>query len=147
MWAVSLYCSKLWRITEKLRRILDTFRRKCLRRILKIHWADKISNQQLYEQTLTILTLRTIQGMHWRWIGHVLRRDNSANIRTALTGAPDGNRGEEGQRTPASTQWRKREKNWNGIIKKRHRLLSATVVKGIFCCATSCVLRGHGHDK
>lgn len=60
---------------------------------MKIHWPDKISNQQLSEQTSTILMSRTIQGMHWRWIGHVLQRDNSANIRTALTRAPDGKRG------------------------------------------------------
>ncbi|XP_061168123.1 uncharacterized protein LOC133177049 [Saccostrea echinata] len=60
--SVLLYCSELWRTTEKDDEKLDTFHRKCLRRILKIHWPEKISNQQLYDRTRSIPLSRTIKG-------------------------------------------------------------------------------------
>lgn len=42
--------------TQKDQEKLDTFNRKCLKRILKIHWPDKIlvSNQLSFDSTLTI---------------------------------------------------------------------------------------------
>lgn len=49
---VFLYCSELWRTTEKDKERLDTFHRKCLPRILKIHWPDKVSDFPIvYENT------------------------------------------------------------------------------------------------
>lgn len=115
---------------------LDAFHRKCLRRILKICWPGRISNQQLYESTATILLPRTIQGRCWKWLGPVLRKDNSSNIRTALTYAPEGKRRRE---RPKSTQ--RRTKTWGGTVGGRRRLLPATVVSGVFCCTASCVLQ------
>jgi len=35
----------------------------------------------------------------WRWIGHVLRRDNTDNAKTALFWTPEGRRKMERQRT------------------------------------------------
>ena len=45
-----LLCSEMWRKTVADEGKLDTFQRKCLRKILKIHWPQNISTVQLYER-------------------------------------------------------------------------------------------------
>ena len=44
--AVLLYSSEMWRTTVADDGKLDTFQRKCLRRILRIHWPEKITNEE-----------------------------------------------------------------------------------------------------
>ena len=67
---------------------LDTFQRKCLRKILKIHWPEKISNVQFYERAKAMPLSLTIKLRRWKWIGHVLRREACDNIKIVLTWAP-----------------------------------------------------------
>ncbi|XP_056018352.1 uncharacterized protein LOC125671844 [Ostrea edulis] len=90
--SVLLYCAELWRTTKKDEERLDTFQRKCLRRILNTYWPEKISNDDLYRWTNTIPLSISIKIRRWRWIGHVLRRNNNRNIKIALTWTPEGKR-------------------------------------------------------
>ncbi|KAK7103497.1 uncharacterized protein [Littorina saxatilis] len=68
---------------------LSTFHTKSLRRILGIFWPNTISSQQLLAQESmeTIVTRR-----RWKWIGHVLRRQQDSITRTALHWTPEGKR-------------------------------------------------------
>ncbi|XP_062570235.1 uncharacterized protein LOC134232297 [Saccostrea cucullata] len=72
-------------------------------RILKIHWPEKITNQQLYERTRSIPLPSTIKRKRWRWIGHILRREENSHVRTALTWAPE----EKRQRRRPKNTWRR----------------------------------------
>ena len=90
--AVLLYSSEMWRTTVADEGKLDTFQRKCLRKILKIHWPEKISNVQLYERAKATPLSLIIKLRRWKWIGHVLRREARDNIKIALTWAPEGRR-------------------------------------------------------
>ena len=90
--AVLLYCAEMWRTTEKDDEKLDTFHRKCLRRIMKIHWPEKVSNKDLYERTQSTPLSVTIKIRRWRWLGHVLRREAQNNSKVALTWTPEGRR-------------------------------------------------------
>ncbi|XP_062609873.1 uncharacterized protein LOC134271677 [Saccostrea cucullata] len=145
--SVLLYCAELWRTTEKDDEKLDTFHRKCLRRILKIHWPEKITNQQLYERTRAIPLSCTIKRKRWRWIGHILRREENSHIRTALTWAPEGKR----RRGRPKNTWRRsvererEELGWNswkeGQVVASDRRKWRSLLNGLMRPP------GHGEDK
>ncbi len=47
---------------------------KCLRRIHKIFWPNKISNSELLECSDMSDIKLTIKQRKWRWLGHFLRK-------------------------------------------------------------------------
>ena len=49
--AVLLYGSETWRVTKTNTNKLQTFSNRCLRRILKIRWHERISCDNLWERT------------------------------------------------------------------------------------------------
>jgi hypothetical protein len=49
--SVLLYGSGTWKINIKLIQKLQVFVNKCLRKIMKIWWPNKISNERLWEIT------------------------------------------------------------------------------------------------
>jgi len=62
----------------------SVFHTKSLRRILRIFWSNKISNEDLLRQckqeNMTMILLRR----RWKWIGHLIRKDRNSITRTAL---------------------------------------------------------------
>ncbi len=88
---VHLYRAECWQMMRQDLTKLSTFHTKNLRRILKIFWPNKISNKDLLsrcKQDMAIIIMKSC----WRWIGHVLRREDGSNIKTALHWTPDGKR-------------------------------------------------------
>ena len=90
--ATLLYGSECWRMTEKDLDRLSTFHTKSLRRIKRLFWPKRISNEELLsslnqDNMNTIITQR-----RWRWIGHVLRKDVGAIPRVAIQWRPEGKR-------------------------------------------------------
>ena len=81
---IFLYNSELWTITNKHREEIDIFQRSLLRNILNIHWPETISNTELYTKTNQIPWSKNILGRRLRWIGHLLRLNESTPARTAL---------------------------------------------------------------
>ncbi|KAK3778822.1 hypothetical protein RRG08_013088 [Elysia crispata] len=71
---------------------LQTFINGCLRTILKIKWPEKISNQELWQQTRQILVEQEILRRRWGWVGHTLRKPGCSTTRRALTWNPQGKR-------------------------------------------------------
>jgi hypothetical protein len=49
--SVLLYGAETWKTTKNLTNKIQAFINRCLRRILKIHWPEKISNEELYRKT------------------------------------------------------------------------------------------------
>jgi hypothetical protein len=43
-----LYACETWKTTNQITRRLQAFINKCLRRIMNIKWADKITNEELW---------------------------------------------------------------------------------------------------
>ena len=71
---------------------LDTFQHKCLRRLLKIYWPMRVSNEEVRRRANTETISELVRKRRRAWIGHVLRMDNSCLPRVALTWAPEGKR-------------------------------------------------------
>ena len=87
-----LYGSECWRMTESDITKLSVFHTKNLRRILQTFWPDTISNQQLLAWCNKDSMENIIMGRRWRWIGHVMRREQDNITRTALHWIPEGKR-------------------------------------------------------
>ena len=82
--SVFLYNSELWTITKKLENTVNTFQRRRLRKILGIHWPNKITNIELYTKTKTEEWSITIQRRRLNWLGHLMRLHPETPSRLAL---------------------------------------------------------------
>ena len=90
--AVLLYGSETWKMTRGDEKRLNTFLHKALRRILKIRWPMKVSNDEIRRRVNLVTISEMVAHRRWRWIGHVLRMENNSIPRVALTWTPDGRR-------------------------------------------------------
>ena len=85
-----LYGCESWRMIKGDE--LDLFQHKCLRRLLKIYWPMRVSNEEVRRRANTETISELVRKRRWTWIGHVLRMDSSCLPRVALTWAPEGKR-------------------------------------------------------
>jgi transcription antitermination factor NusG len=82
--SIFLYNSELWTLTKKLENEIDTFQRRLLRKILKIKYPYKISNENLYKRTLEISWSSKITSRRLRWAGHLLRLPHNTPVSIAF---------------------------------------------------------------
>jgi len=82
--SVLLSGSETWRVTRSISNKIQTFINKCLRKILKIYWPQKISNRDLWARTEQECVPEEIARRKWNWIGHILRKPTSDMTRQAL---------------------------------------------------------------
>ena len=71
---------------------LSAFHTTCLRKILRIFWPHRVSNEDLLQQCNTEDLETIITRRRWRWIGHVLRMRDNAIAKVALRWTPEGKR-------------------------------------------------------
>ena len=90
--SVLLYGCETWKHTEKIRKKLQVFINKCLRRLLKCFWPNVISNIDLHRKTNQSDIATEIKRRKWRWIGHTLRKPSSDITRMSLDWNPQGKR-------------------------------------------------------
>ena len=110
---VLLYGSETWKITLKDEKQLDTFQTKCLRRILKIRWQQRIPNERVMEVARLNNISCVVRRRRWNWLGHILRREGIDDCKTALGWKPEGKRA----RGRPKTTWRRtveKERNASG---------------------------------
>ena len=81
---VLLYGCETWKITKADERRLNSFQCQCLRRILRIRWQQRISNNRVVEMADINNISCEITRRRWNWLGHVLRREDENNCFTAL---------------------------------------------------------------
>ena len=86
------YGYECWRMTESDITKLSVFHIKSLKRILQIFWLDTISNQQPLARCNQDSMETIIMRRRWRWIEHVMRREQDNITRTALHWKPEGKR-------------------------------------------------------
>lgn len=89
---VLLYGSECWRVTKADMRALSSFHHSCLRQICRIFWPNTISNTNLLKMTESSCIIDEITQKRFRWLGHVLRKENSSITKTALRWTPQGKR-------------------------------------------------------
>ena len=82
----------MWKITKRISNSLQVFVNRCLRRILKVKWLDKISNEEFWQRTKQTPIKQQIKERKWRWIGHTFHKPQGAIERHALDWNPQGTR-------------------------------------------------------
>ena len=82
--ATFLYGSETWKVTQALSNKLQSFINKCLRKILRIHRPEKISNKELWSRTRQEHIPTVIARRKWAWIGHTLRKPVTDTTKQAL---------------------------------------------------------------
>ena len=70
---VLLYACETWTLNRDLKRRLDAFGTKCLRRIMGYRWDDFVSNERLYHETVSRSVTSVVRERQLRLYGHVAR--------------------------------------------------------------------------
>ena len=86
---VLMFGCKTWKMNEVDAQKINVFQNRCLRRILKIKWQDKITNRELLERANIERFSKEVRRRRWRFIGHILRKHPDNDCATALSWAPD----------------------------------------------------------
>ena len=73
MLPVLLYGCETWTLTKDLRRRLNSFGTRSLRRILGSHWSDFVSNERLPRETQMRFVTCIVRERQLRLYGHVAR--------------------------------------------------------------------------
>lgn len=92
VWSTLLYGCESWTISQVMERRIMAAEMWFLRRMFKIRWTDKITNNEVLRRARTGRELiRTIIGRQIGFLGHAMRKDKIEAL--VLTGKIEGNRG------------------------------------------------------
>ena len=83
--SIMLYNSGTWAAPKQILETLDASHRKHIRKILKIKWSDKISNEKLYEMSNLIPLSKRVEKARLRMLGKVLRQPENKPTMLSLT--------------------------------------------------------------
>ena len=102
---VVIYGCESWTVKKAERRRIDAFELWCWRRLLRVPWTARRSNQStLKEISLGITLERMMQKLKLQYFGHLMRRVDSLE-KTLMLGGIGGRR----------RRGRQRMRWWNGI--------------------------------
>ena len=76
---VLMYGCETRKMNEGDAKKIDVFQNRCLRRIMKIKWQDRISNRELLERADVERLSEEVRIRRWRFIGHILRQQPDKN--------------------------------------------------------------------
>ena len=97
VWPVLLYGAEAWTLKEDMKRRLRAFEMWCYRRMMKISWISKISNNRVLDMARTQRILMTnIMRRKARYCGHMTRHSDFLNL--LLEGKIEGTRARGRQR-------------------------------------------------
>ena len=90
--SVLLYGCETWKTTKALNNDLQVFQNKCLRKILRIWWPQKVPNETICCITGMPKIEYEMRKRKWGWMGHVLRMETSEIPIHAMDWNPPGSR-------------------------------------------------------
>jgi len=50
IWSVALYGSEIWTLGKNEERVINAFETRCWRRMLKINWTDRVTNDEVFQR-------------------------------------------------------------------------------------------------
>jgi len=85
------YGSEAWAITSEMRKRLESCEVWFLRRMMRISWKDKVSNEEVFRRAGTCRKLiNDLRMRQMSFLGHVMRKGELENL--AITGKVEGKR-------------------------------------------------------
>ena len=74
IWRVALYGSETWTVGKNEERAINAFETWCWRRMLKIKWTDRITNDEVFQKVKgETLLLKIFKNRRHSWMGHTIR--------------------------------------------------------------------------
>lgn len=98
------YACETWKSMVKTDRRLNAFHQRCLRKILKITWRDRVTNEEILRRTNARTLQEIVTERRFRLAGHILRLPEHRPCRTAMAWTPPGGKRERGR---PKTTWRR----------------------------------------
>ena len=87
--SVLLCSSEAWATTLADRRRLDVFDMRCQRRLLRVFWQQRVSNQSIRERTKQPTASSLLRQRRLRWFGHLHRMPSSLPVRRVFDFNPN----------------------------------------------------------
>ena len=102
---------------------LSAFEMWCYRRMLRISWTEKVSNEEVLERAKIKKRLyNIIQTKKLQYFGHIIRQNGDALHRTVLDGKVNGSRG----RGRPRMKWTTNITKWTGLEYQKSSQTSTT---------------------
>ena len=112
VWSTLQYGVETWTISRYMWKRLSAFELWTYRRMLRISWTEKITNEEVLKRVNIKKRLMTIiQTKKLKYFGHIVRHGGESLHRVILDGKVDGKRG---RGRPRST-WSSNITHWSGI--------------------------------
>ena len=110
VFAIATYGCESWAPTKNDNKRIDAFEMWCYRRLLRISWIDKRTNNWVLEKINSPLVLRNcIRNRKLSYFGHIMRKEESIE-KQIIQGKMEGSRG----RGRPTTAWTDDIKKWAG---------------------------------
>ena len=91
VWSTLLYAAETWTISKTMEKRIEAMEMWCWRRVLKIPWTARRTNEQVLERMITKREImKNIREKQMQFPCHVIRRDQLENL--SVTGKIDGKR-------------------------------------------------------
>ena len=81
---IFLYNSEILSMTATTAEAIDSYHRRLLRKVLNVIYPDIITSERVYQRTKEEPWSETIKQRRLRWLGHLLRLDETTPARRAL---------------------------------------------------------------
>jgi len=92
IWCVALYGSETWTLGKNGERVVNAFETWCWRRMLKIKWTNRVTNDEVFQRAKEErLLLKVLKNIRRLLIGHTIR--HSEFVVSILEGAISGKKG------------------------------------------------------
>jgi len=89
---IFLYGAETWAVTATAAKTFDALDQWCLRRIVNIHWTERITNNEVRSRTQQPLLSDAVRSRRLHFFGHICRADPNQDHSRALyaitTGLP-----------------------------------------------------------
>jgi len=107
VFSILTYGSECWTISQGMEKRIESAEIWFLRRMMRISWTDKMSNQEVLERAGTKrFLLKNIRKRQLEFLGHVMRKEELEHL--SMTGKIDGKRSRGRQRltyTASISRW------------------------------------------
>ena len=93
MFSCLLYAAEMWTLKEVDRKRLLAFEMKCYRRIMRVSWRDKVTNDSIRRYLSREHTIiETFKRRKLQLFGHICRMDDRRLLKSIMLGTVDGSR-------------------------------------------------------
>ena len=72
---VLMYGCETWKMNKSDENKTDVFQSRCLRRIFKIRWQERITNKEVLKMAEMENLSEVVRKRRWKFIGHIMTRE------------------------------------------------------------------------